>query len=85
MRLLFDYFPTIAGLIIGLLLVLWPPPQRTAEEQSRQQRLAELRAGAEERFFEERRELEAYGPSSAGIFRFWGFLVLTLSLLALFL
>ncbi len=83
--LLFAHYPTVAGLIIVLLLIFWPPPKQAAEEESKQKRLHELRGGAEERHFEERRELEAYGPDSAGPFRFWGFLILALSLLPLIL
>lgn len=84
-QLLSHYSPTLGGVIVALLLIFWPPPKRAAEEAARQRRLAELGAGAEERHFEERRELEAYGPDSAGPFRFWGFLILLLSLLALLL
>ena len=51
----------------------------------RQTRLAELQGGAEERYFEERRELETYGPDSAGPFRLWGILILILSLMPLIL
>lgn len=83
--LLQEHYLTVAGLLIGLLLIFWPPPRQAGEEHERQARLAELRGGAEERYFEERRELETYGPDSAGPFRFWGFLLLTLSLLPLLL
>jgi hypothetical protein len=83
LSLLSDYYPTLGGLIIALVLIFWPPPKRAAEEALRQGRLTELRSGAEERHFEERRELEAYGPTSAGPFRLWGFLILILSLVPL--
>ena len=78
--LLYDQYPTLIGSMIGLLFILWPPPKRATEEARRQARLAELRTGAEEAFFEERRALETYGPKSAGPFRFWGVLILLLSL-----
>lgn len=82
--LLFHLSPALASLGIGMLLIFWPPPKHAAEEEMRQKRLAELRAGEEERYSEERRELEAYGPNSAGPFRFWGFLLLLLSIPLLF-
>ena len=85
LRFLFEHYPALACLALGLLLVVWPPPEQATEERARQTRLDELAAGAEERHFEERRELEAYGPDSAGPFRFWGFLLLLLSLAILFL
>lgn len=61
-----EHYPALAGGILGLLLLFWPPPSHAAQEERRQNRLAELRGGADERYFEEQRELEAYGPSSAG-------------------
>ncbi len=85
LRLLFEQYPTAIGAALALLLIFWPPPKRAVEEEMRQARLAELRAGPEESYFEERRELEAYGPNSAGPFLFWGFLLLTLSIAPLFL
>jgi hypothetical protein len=77
---LIEQYPTVVGTALGLLLILWPPPKRAEEEARRQARLAELECGAEERHFEERRELQAYGPRSAGPYRLWGVLVLLLSL-----
>jgi hypothetical protein len=85
LSLLYDHYPTVTGWVIGLLLIFWPPPKQAGEEQMRQTRLAELRGGAKERYFEERRELEAYGPNSAGPFRLWGFLILILSSVPLIL
>ena len=87
LHLLHEHHSTLAGLLIGLILILifWPPPEQAAEENMRQARLAELRCGADERIFEERRELEAYGRDSAGPFRFWGILILILSLAPLLL
>jgi hypothetical protein len=82
---LYQHYPTLIGSILGLLLILWPPPKRAEEEARRQARLAELANGSDERFFEERRELQAYGPDSAGPFRLWGALLLLLSLSLLFL
>jgi hypothetical protein len=80
MRWLYEQYPTLIGSILGLLLILWPPPKREMEEGRRRARLAELDNGATEAFFEERRALETYGPNSAGPFRFWGVLILLLSL-----
>jgi hypothetical protein len=85
LSLLYEHYPTIGGSLIGLLLIFWPPPAQGGKEKLRQTRLAEIRGGAEERYFEERRELETYGPSSAGPFRLWGVLMLILSLAPRFL
>ena len=85
MHHLHEHYPTLAGLLVGLLLIFWPPPAQAAAENKRQARLAELRGGADERFFEERRELETYGRDSAGPFRVWGILILILSLVPLLL
>lgn len=79
MQLLFEYFPTLAGLIVGLLLIFWPPPKQPVGKEARRRRLAQLDAGAPERFFEERRELETYGPGSAGPYRLWGVWLVSLS------
>lgn len=82
--LLMERYPTLVGSLLGMLLILWPPPKRAEREAKRQQRLTELDNGAEEAFFEERRSLEAYGPDSAGPYRLWGLLLLALSLSLLF-
>lgn len=52
------------GLIIVLgAILLWFPRRIRREVQDRHAaRLAQLEAGAEEAYFEERRELEAYKP-----------------------
>ncbi len=84
-RFLFEQFPTLVGAAIALVLIFWPPPKIAENEQRRRARLQELEEGAEERYFEERRALETYGPDSAGPFRFWGVLLLLLSLSLLFL
>ena len=85
MRLLYEQYPALVGSILGLMLILWPPPKRAEEEGQRKARLSELQAGAEERYFEERRQLEAYGPKSAGPFRLLGALLIMLSVSAFFL
>ena len=52
-----------AGAIVaGIPMVLTPTKARENTEKIWQARLAELDAGAEERFFEERRTLRAYPP-----------------------
>jgi hypothetical protein len=85
LRLLHEHYPTVALLIAGLLLIFFPRPKEPAEEERRQRRLAELEDGAEERYFEERRAVETYGPDSAGPYRFFGFLLLVLAILPLLL
>ncbi len=79
-RSLYDHYPVLTGTIVALLLIFWPPPSQAGHEARRKARLAELDAGAEEAYFEERRALETYGPSSGGPFRIWGILLLLLSL-----
>lgn len=77
--------PLSQRLLSGLLLIFWPPPKQAGEESMRQTRLVELRGGAEERYCEERRELETYEFDSAGPYRLWGFLILILGPLTLLL
>lgn len=79
LRLIAEQYPVLAGIVLCLVLTFWPPPKRAQEERHRQARLAELEAGGEERFFEERRALHTYGPSSAGPFRYSGLLLRLLS------
>jgi hypothetical protein len=71
LELLPEHYSGIFFILVGLLVILRPPPKGAQQEEQRQARLAELRAGAEERYFEERREFEAYGLNSAGPFRLW--------------
>lgn len=55
----------IAGLIsmgTGASAYFWPHNQYFVSDENRQRRLAELRAGAPESYFEEKRTLEAYPP-----------------------
>ena len=85
MQLLFDHFPAVTGLVLGLFLIFWPPPKQRLEEEARLRRLAQLDAGAPERFFEERRELETYGPNSAGPYRLWGVLLAAIGVVLLLL
>ena len=49
----------------GAALMWFPRKHRRDAERRHAARLAELNAGAEERFFEERRSLEAYRPAKA--------------------
>ena len=51
---------SLAGIIIDLAASFLPAGQG---EKQRAERLAELRAGAPEDYFEERRALETYRPS----------------------
>lgn len=82
---LFEQYPTLIGSGLGLLLILWPPPKRADEKAQRRTRLAELEAGAKERFLEERRQLQADGAESAGPYRLLGVVLLMLSISLLFL
>lgn len=78
-------YPSLLAAIAGVVLIFWPPPRQPMVERARQARLAELARGAPERHFEERRELETYGPKSTGPYRLWGVLLLALSLALLLL
>jgi hypothetical protein len=48
--------------VLGLMLIVFPQMLQADPEQRYDKRLEELRNGADEAFFEERRELEAYKP-----------------------
>ncbi|MFC3713218.1 hypothetical protein ACFOMD_11580 [Sphingoaurantiacus capsulatus] len=85
MSALFNEYPAAISLVMGLILIFWPPPKRLEVEAERQARLAELASGAPERFLEERRSLEAYGPGHAGPYRLWGIILLALGIALLFL
>lgn len=50
---------------VGAGLVWLPRKHRRNAERRHAARLAELNAGSEERFFEERRSLEAYRPAKS--------------------
>jgi hypothetical protein len=54
------------------------------KEEKRRARLAEIERGASEQYFEERRQLEAYGPKSAGPFQLLGALLLLIGLARFF-
>jgi hypothetical protein len=78
MHLSSDQYQALGSIALGLGLIFWPPPKRREKDEQRQGRIAELENGAPERYFEERRQLEAYGPKSAGPFRLLGVLMLLL-------
>jgi len=80
-----DLYQPLVSIVLGLGLIFWPPPKRRENEEQRKARLAELADGAPERFFEERRQLEAYGPRRGGPFRLLGVLLLLLGVATLFL
>ena len=80
-----DQYQALLSIAVGLVLIFWPPPKRAKQEADRKARLAELARGAPERYFEERRQLEAYGPRMATPFRLLGCLVLLAGMAMLFL
>jgi hypothetical protein len=80
-----DRLLPFACIAFGLVLIFWPPPKRAEQEMRRQARLRELQGGAEEQYLEERRELESYGPNSAGPYRLWGALMLAVGIALFFL
>ena len=80
-----DQYHALIGIVLGLSLIFWPPPKRSENEAQRKARLAELADGAPERYFEERRQLQSYGPGSSGPFRLLGVLMLVLGVVMLFL
>ena len=61
----------IAAILLGALLILFAKPIASSTNKTKQDRLAQLKAGAEEAFFEERRSLEAY-PARTGWLRALG-------------
>jgi hypothetical protein len=79
-----QYYPLVS-IALGLSFIFWPPPKRWGHQAQRKARLAELADGAPERYFEERRQLQSYGPASSGPFRLVGVLLLVLGVLMLFL
>ena len=79
-----EFWQPLVGVALGLSMIVWPPPRRKGVEEKRLKRLAQLDAGADEAFLEERRELETYGPSSSGPFRLLGAIVLLLSIAAIY-
>jgi hypothetical protein len=61
------------AILAGLGLLWWPQRHMQAAEARRSARIAELDAGSPERFFEERRSLEAYPmPRRLWLWRFVG-------------
>jgi hypothetical protein len=84
MNLSSEQYQALASIALGIGLIVWPPPKQGDKEQRRQARLAELASGAPERYFDERRELEAYGPRSAGPFRALGVLMVLIGGAVLF-
>ena len=55
-----DLIEAGAALVAGAALIWFPGRYRRRAERHRAERIAELRAGAEETYFEETRALEAY-------------------------
>jgi hypothetical protein len=63
-------------IIVGAIILLWPQRLITRVKERRDRRLAELRSGAEERYFEEERALVAYPPPRRGLlWRLYGALL----------
>lgn len=74
-------------LAVGVPMLIWPRVF-AGRPGRKMRRLAQLRAGAEEIYFEERRELEAYPslrPHSKSSVRLWGCLVTVVGIGALIL
>lgn len=80
-----DLYQPLISVVLSLGLIFWPPPKRSQNEDQRKDRLAELADGAPERYFEERRQLESYGPRSGGPFRLLGVLMLLIGVTMLLL
>jgi hypothetical protein len=76
MHFSWDQYQALGSIALGLGLIFWPPPKHRQKDEQRQARIAELKNGAAERYFEERRQLEVYGPKSTGPFRLLGVLML---------
>ena len=62
-----DIFDSVVAMItlgLGASAFLWPEKRYFESEDNRRARLEELKAGAPETYFEERRALEAYPPKT---------------------
>jgi hypothetical protein len=71
--------------IAGALVLFWPYSFSARAGLQHEKRLEELRSGAEETYFEERRSLEAYRPPRSELtWRLLGAILLVLGLLRLF-
>jgi hypothetical protein len=59
--------------VAGLMMVIWPHLFANHARRRHDERLADLAAGGDERYFEERRALEAYPPmAKLGAWRLLG-------------
>jgi hypothetical protein len=79
-----DQYQAFGSIVLGLGLIFWPRSKRREKAEQRRARLAELESRAPERYFEERRQLETYGPKSAGPFRLLGVLMLLIGVALFF-
>ncbi|MEA3040569.1 MAG: hypothetical protein QOC65_58 [Sphingomonadales bacterium] len=62
-----DLIPPVLAMAAGAALLFFPRHYRRQAQRRHRERLAELDAGAAERFFEERRSLEAYRPARSDV------------------
>jgi hypothetical protein len=84
MHLSTDQYQALGSILLGLAVIIWAPRMQRGKEKQRRARLAEIERGASEQYFEERRQLEAYRPKSAGPFRLLGALLLLIGLARIF-
>lgn len=84
MHLSTDQFQALGSILLGLAVIIGAPRMQRGKEEKRRARLAEIERGASEQYFEERRQLEAYGPKSAGPFQLLGALLLLIGLARFF-
>ena len=84
MHLSTDQYQALGSVGLGLAVIIWAPRMQRGKEEQRQARLAEIEGGASEQYFEERRQLEGYGPKSAGPLRLLGVLLLLIGVARFF-
>ena len=81
----FEFIEAAAAIAAGAVLIWFPGRYRRREEKRRAARIAELTAGAEESYFEERRALGAYPlPSRDWVWRLFGALLVGAGVLVIF-
>jgi len=56
------FYSGLMGVLVGTPMLVSATKKKDAAERAQRSRLHELKTGRDERFFEERRSLEAYPP-----------------------
>lgn len=80
MHLSTDQYQALSSILLGLAVIIWAPRIQRGKDEQRRARLSEIEGGASEQYFEERRQLQAYGAKSAGPFQLLGALLIIIGL-----